>query len=293
VLYDIGLRIGYEYDSPAIAGRQTLRLTPANIPGEQRVIASYLEIAPKADERTDRTDFFGNTALDVAFRSPHAEIELKLNARVERLARPPLLDVSPKLVDLPKDIEASHELGAATPHHFVGPTPRVRLSPTITDFAREHLASGTSTLQTVETLSLAVHRAMRFDAKATNVDTPPEEAFARRHGVCQDFTHILIAALRGVGIPAGYVSGFLRTIPPAGKARLEGADAMHAWARAWCGIEAGWIEIDPTNAIRVGTDHIVVAYGRDYADVAPVKGVLRTAGTQTTKQAVDVKPLET
>jgi transglutaminase-like putative cysteine protease len=101
----------------------------------------------------------------------------------------------------------------------------------------------------------------------------------------------MIACLRGIGIPAGYVSGFLRTIPPAGKERLAGADAMHAWVRAWCGTEAGWIEFDPTNNLLVANDHIVIARGRDYADVAPVKGVLRTAGSQTTEQSVDVVPL--
>ena len=89
---------------------------------------------------------------------------------------------------------------------------------------------------------------MRYDPDATEVDTPLAEAFAARHGVCQDFSHIMIAGLRSLGIPAGYVSGFLRTMPPPGKPRLEGADAMHAWVRAWCGAEAGWIEYDPTNA---------------------------------------------
>jgi transglutaminase-like putative cysteine protease len=102
----------------------------------------------------------------------------------------------------------------------------------------------------------------------------------------------MIACLRGIGIPAGYVSGFLRTTPPPGQPRLEGADAMHAWVRAWCGMETGWVEVDPTNALMVANDHIVIARGRDYADVAPVKGVLRTAGSQTTEQAVDVVALD-
>jgi len=98
----------------------------------------------------------------------------------------------------------------------------------------------------MQTVAQALHRDMRFDAKATTVDTSPDEAFAGRRGVCQDFAHIMIACLRGLGMPAGYVSGFLRTIPPAGKQRLAGADAMHAWVRGWCGSETGWIEFDPT-----------------------------------------------
>jgi transglutaminase-like putative cysteine protease len=104
-------------------------------------------------------------------------------------------------------------------------------------------------------------------------------------------THIMILALQALGIPAGYVSGFLRTLPPPGGVRLEGVDAMHAWVRAWCGSAQGWIEYDPTNACAVGQDHIVVAYGRDYADVSPVRGVLRTTGDQVSVQRVDVIPL--
>src|SRR5438445_2505899 len=104
---------------------------------------------------------------------------------------------------------------------------------------------------------------------ATTVQTRASDAFALKRGVCQDFSHIMIAGLRGLGIPAGYVSGFLRTIPPKGKPRLEGADAMHAWVKAWCGRDAGWQEFDPTNGIRASNDHITVGYGRDYSDVAP------------------------
>ena len=108
----------------------------------------------------------------------------------------------------------------------------------------------------------------------------PVDAFELKRGVCQDFSHIMISGLRGLGIPAGYVSGFLRTIPPQGKPRLEGADAMHAWVKVWCGRDAGWQEFDPTNDMRAGNDHIAVGYGRDYSDVAPIVGVLKTTGGQ-------------
>ena len=148
-----------------------------------------------------------------------------------------------------------------------------------------------SAFDAVRAVGEALHRTLRYDDEATTVDTPMIEAFRNRNGVCQDFSHIMIACLRGIGIPAGYVSGFLRTIPPPGKPRLEGADAMHAWVRAWCGIDMGWVEYDPTNGMLVGADHIVVARGRDYFDVAPVKGVMRSFGEHTTKQSVDVVPV--
>lgn len=288
MLYDIGLRIFYEYDSPANAGRHLLRLMPANLAGEQRVILGYLDIQPVAAERFERTDYFGNATVEIAFLESHAKIEFKAQCRVERLAHGPRLNMSPTLERLSQEIAAYRALDPGAPHHFLSNSPRVRINTEMTAFARALIHPEMSTLEVVEAVSNGLHAAMQFDADATTVDTSPEEAFSRRHGVCQDFSHIMIACLRGVGVPAGYVSGFLRTTPPPGKPRLEGADAMHAWVRAWCGVETGWVEVDPTNALLVGSDHIVIARGRDYSDVAPVKGVLRTAGSQTTEQAVDV-----
>ena len=137
-----------------------------------------------------------------------------------------------------------------------------------------------------------IHADFTYDAEATSVETTPIEAFRLKRGVCQDFTHVMIVALRSLGIPAGYVSGYLRTIPPPGKERLEGADAMHAWVRVWCGRASGWMEWDPTNNIMAGSDHIRVGYGRDYSDVAPVIGILKSYGSHTTEQAVDVVPVK-
>jgi transglutaminase-like putative cysteine protease len=129
-----------------------------------------------------------------------------------------------------------------------------------------------------------------YDSKATDVSTPPAEAFAARRGVCQDFAHIMICGLRGLGLPARYVSGYIRTIPPPGKPRLEGADATHAWVALWCGAEQGWIGLDPTNDLVVQGDHIVLASGRDYSDVAPIDGIILAPGKQTLKVEVDVVP---
>ena len=161
------------------------------------------------------------------------------------------------------------------------------------DYALTQIDAETmTTLQVVETIGRAIDRDMTFEPGSTQVDTPPEEAFVRRRGVCQDFTHIMIACLRAVGVPAAYVSGFLRTIPPKGQPRLEGADAMHAWVRAWCGPNMGWVDYDPTNGVQVGDQHIVVACGRDYGDVAPVRGIVRTSGGQKSEQSVDVVPVK-
>jgi transglutaminase-like putative cysteine protease len=291
MIYDIGLTIAYEYDHPAAAGRHILRLVPAELPGVQRRITGALSISPEPSERRQLVDFFGNAGVEVVFREAHFEILFRVAARVERIAEPPGLDISPALERLADEIADYRGLDPEAPHHFVGPSPRTAATPEMTAYAREQLVPGMTAVDAVRTIGLALHRDMRFEPEVTTVDTPPTEAFARRHGVCQDFAQVMIACLRGVGIPAGYVSGFLRTNPPPGQPRLEGSDAMHAWVRAWCGWETGWIEFDPTNALVVGTDHILVARGRDYGDVAPVKGVLRIAGDQKSEQAVDVIPV--
>jgi len=137
----------------------------------------------------------------------------------------------------------------------------------------------------------AIHAAFRFDASATRADTSPTDAFRLRQGVCQDFTHVMIVAARAQGIPAAYVSGYLRTLPPPGMPRLVGADAMHAWAALWCGDALGWVGFDPTNAVLAGTDHIFVAMGRDYSDVAPLDGVFHGGDGQSMGVSVDVLPL--
>ena len=290
MIYDIVLRITTTYTSPALGARHLARLMPADLPGEQRLIAGRLDIRPVPAERTDRLDFFGSRATDFAFRVALDEFALLMQARVDRRGPAPALPAA-RLADLAQDIARVQSLAPDAPVHFLGPSPIVPPDADVAAYARAQTAGASSTLDAVRALGEALHRDMRFDPDATEVDTPLAEAFAARHGVCQDFTHIMIAGLRSLGIPAGYVSGFLRTSPPPGGPRLEGADAMHAWVRAWCGEAAGWAEYDPTNAVGAGEDHIVVARGRDYSDVSPIKGSLRASGRQTGEQAVDVIPL--
>lgn len=293
MLYDISARIRYDYDPPAAAGRNLLRLMPADLPGRQRLVAGQVTALPAPDERTDRTDFFGNAVVETVHRAPARTTEFVLRARVDRLASGPEMDLSPPLPLLGPEIAGVADLSAGAPHHFLGSSPRVPVAAAIADFAREATEGAGSVRAAVEALGRALHGAMTFDATATTVDTPAAEAFAARRGVCQDFAHVMIAGLRALGVPAAYVSGFLRTDPPPGRPRLEGADAMHAWVRAWCGWRAGWVDYDPTNACPAGEAHVQVAVGRDYDDVAPVQGVLRTSGGQHSRQAVDVHPVET
>ena len=288
MLYDVTLRITYEYDHPADSGRHVICVVPAELPGEQHVISSSLDISPKPAERFARKDFFGNSETELVFQDAVTSTVFRMRARVERTSPDPLLDVSPGIASLSREIESIYSVLPDTPHHYRHGSQRVKPDAVITAWAKHVVGSGYSVFASAKSICDALHAEMTFDPEATVVDTPYQQAFNMRRGVCQDFTHIAIAALRGVGIPAGYVSGFLRTIPPKGEERLEGADAMHAWVRAWCGQDMGWVEFDPTNAMLAGGDHIVIARGRDYSDVAPVRGAMRMYGSQTTTQSVDV-----
>jgi transglutaminase-like putative cysteine protease len=288
MLYDVRLHLHYDYEASVHGDRHLVRVTPASIPGVQRVIAAALTFEPRPDQQTSFCDFFGNTVTTLAYAGYHEHLDVRLSARVqvENLQRS--ADLSPSADALAGELNALWSVGGDSPHHFTSASPRVPLDERITAYARESVMRTASVRAAAMDLCLAIHRDFRYDKEATGVETGPAEAFALRRGVCQDFVHVMIAGLRGVGIPAAYVSGFLRTIPPAGKKRLEGADAMHAWVRVWCGRHTGWLEFDPTNAMPAGTDHITIGYGRDYSDISPIVGVLRTSGQHKTEQSVDV-----
>ncbi|MEM9050128.1 MAG: transglutaminase family protein [Pseudomonadota bacterium] len=288
MLYDVRLTLSYRYASKALNARNLLRVMPAQRSGVQRVIAGSLTADPTPGERTDRSDFFGNAVTELRFDQALKTQRFHLSARVERLARPTELDLSARLTDLPRILRETGSLSPEAPSHFLAPSPAVPTVKDIAAYARAQTARAGTVLEAVAALGSAIRRDMRFDNAATEVDTPVAEAFAKRNGVCQDFSHVMIGGLRALGVPAGYVSGFLRTLPPPGQARLEGADAMHAWVRAWCGTQTGWVEYDPTNDLMVGADHILVAIGRDYTDCAPVRGALRAFGEQASDQKVDV-----
>ncbi|MCB1610794.1 MAG: transglutaminase family protein [Lysobacterales bacterium] len=290
--YDIELSIRNRYPHCADHARYLLRLCPRDLDPRQTVSAADVTVTPVPAERREFVDFFGNRVLEIAYASSESEVRMDLKAQVERrgLAVPP--DSSPTLSDLPAQISAVDSLAAEAPHHFLGASARVAPHPQFQRYAQAHSAPDRSVLDGAIAIGRALHRDMRFDPEATTVDTPALEAFSQRHGVCQDYAHIMIGALRSIGIPAGYVSGFLRTNPPPGKPRLEGADAMHAWVQFWCGLQMGWIEYDPTNAMYADVDHVVIARGRDYSDVSPIKGALRSAGEQHSEQRVTVRPLE-
>ncbi len=288
MIYSIRLKIAHFYERPAANSRHLIRVLPRTLAGRQNLTTHLLEIFPEPESRAESVDFFGNSTHSCAHRDQHSEMSINLSCHVDMHPPLPWLDISPDVAQLRSVCDALTDLGPASPLHFLGPSPRLPANRAIRDFAHDLYAGNASTVENVIRIGKALHDAMTFDPTATTVDTDAADAFLLRRGVCQDFSHIMILALQSLGIPVGYVSGYLRTLPPPGGVKLEGADAMHAWVRAWCGPQQGWIEYDPTNATLVGTDHIVAGYGRDYSDVSPVRGHLRSAGSQKNRQAVDV-----
>ena len=288
--YRISVTISYDYQFPSDHARNVLHLLPISVPGEQTVMSADLNIGPNPQERWDSIDFFGNRATWISHHDPVQEIDFSLLAEVERDVVPLSFDISPDIAQLRWELRDRPHIGPQAPHHFLGTSARIQPNTAMTRYAQDAVRSASSVLQIVEAFGHALYQDMTFDPRATDALTPPLAAFEKRRGVCQDYAHIMIAGLRGMGIPAGYVSGFLRTTPPPGKPRLAGVDAMHAWVRAWCGSQIGWIEFDPTNDVFAQNDHITLGYGRDYADVAPVRGSMRSSGGQTSHQVVDVEP---
>lgn len=291
MIYDLRLRLFHSYGSAADGARHLLRIAPLSLPNRQQVMDLAIQADPAPDSSADLRDFFGNALTRMTHRAEHTAMQIEMTARVTLTPASPPTAPGLTLSDLAPTLAALTSLAPQAPAHFLGPSPRVPLPEDVTAYARAETAAATTVAEALHSLGAALHRDMRFDPQATTVDTSLTEAFTHRHGVCQDFAHIMIAGLRSLGIPARYVSGFLRTEPPEGQPRLEGADAMHAWISAWCGPDLGWVEFDPTNNTAIETDHIVVAYGRDYGDVAPIKGVLRASGLSSVGQGVDVIPV--
>jgi transglutaminase-like putative cysteine protease len=292
MIYDIRQTTTYAYASKVAYAHHALHLTPINRP-RQRVHAVALEIAPVPVERREGIDFFGNHVTWIGLEEAHDSLSIKVAARVT-VEAPPAQDplATPAWEDVRSDVMMTSDLSSGSPAHFLFPSRQVFLDPEITEYVRKSFTPGRPVFAGADDLMRRIKADFAYEIGATDVATSPSTAFAQKSGVCQDFAHIMIAGLRGIGLPAAYVSGYLRTVPRQGQPRLEGADAMHAWVMVWCGQAAGWFGFDPTNAILVGDDHVFLALGRDYADVAPIAGVVFASGAQHLEVAVDVIPVD-
>lgn len=289
MIYDIRQTTACTYASPVTNAFHVLRQTPVNRPG-QRVQVSSLQIEPAPVSRREGQDFFGNRLTWIALEDAHDTLTVKVSARIAIDAFTlPADSVTWEAVQ--EQVFASTDIGPIAPAHFLFASRMVSLDPEIRDYARQSFPPGRALLEAASELMHRIKTDMIYEIGATSVTTTPPMSFALRRGVCQDFAHIMIAGLRGIGLPAAYVSGYLRTIRPPGAARLQGADAMHAWVLVWCGSDTGWVGFDPTNDMIASDEHIVLAIGRDYTDVAPMDGVIVAAGGQHIDVSVNVIPV--
>jgi transglutaminase-like putative cysteine protease len=259
----------------------------------QQLISHSVEIRPPPAERTSRRDFFGTHTESVLIETAHRHLRIESRSRVMLMRRAPGRDAPSPAWERVRDLafEAT-SLGPSSPIGYVFASPLVPLLAPVRAYAGASFASGAGLLGCAVELMHRIRTEFRYDAKATVISTPLDEVFENRHGVCQDFAHVMIAGLRGLGLPAAYVSGYLRTVPPPGRPRLQGADATHAWVALWCGEELGWVGLDPTNDVLVANDHIVLAMGRDFSDVSPIDGIIVGSPKQKLGVAVDVLLVE-
>jgi transglutaminase-like putative cysteine protease len=291
MIYDVHQSTTYHYASPIAYAHLVLRLTPIDRE-HQRVHAAVLDITPAPIERREGQDFFGNRITWIAFDQPHDTLTVRVAARIA-VERPSAVGraATPPWEAVRATAFVGADLSPQAPSHYLFPSRQVSLDPEIRDYAALSFPAGRTVLDGATDLMNRIKAEFVYEVGATTASTTPPMSFALRRGVCQDFTHIMISGMRSLGLPVAYVSGYLRTTQSPNETKLEGADAMHAWASVWCGDDAGWVGFDPTNGILAGTDHVVLAIGRDYADVAPMDGVIFASGAQRLETSVRVLPV--
>ena len=287
MIYRVTHNTGYKYSSPASLSQNELFLFPRDTPSQQ-VLDRQLVIVPKPQYLHTRTDYFGNIAHVFMVQHPHNELAISVSSLV-RTSRP----VSPAPeTTLPweKVVErlASHPtLSDLNAQQFVFASPLVTVFAEALNYAAPSFTPGTPVLAGAADLVRRIFTEFSYDKSASNVETTVHHVLRNRKGVCQDFALVALSCLRSLGLAARYVSGYLETLPPPGKAKLVGSDASHAWISLYVP-DFGWVDLDPTNNLIANETYITVAWGRDYGDVSPVKGVVMGGGIHELSVMVDV-----
>jgi transglutaminase-like putative cysteine protease len=259
----------------------------------QQVESFSLQISPEPSVRTRRVDAFGNPVHMFSFSEGYQRLEVAaitvVSVRADNAQA--TATAAETAVERLLTQTAHQDPWLAEACEFAWPSPRVQWNREIQQWAAQSFPAQRPLLNGLLDLTSRVHREFTYDPQATTVNTPVQQAFQLRRGVCQDFAHLQIAMLRSLGLPARYISGYLRTIPPPGRPRLVGADASHAWLSVYVG-DGHWLELDPTNNQMCLADHILLAWGRDYSDVPPVTGVFVGGTGHRLAVSVDVLPFD-
>jgi transglutaminase-like putative cysteine protease len=275
----------YAYDATVSQCQSEVRLTPRALPW-QKVVESRIETSPAAASRETHEDYFGNEVTTFTILESHDRFSTIASSVIDVEARE-TSEVSAIAWEAARDEVAAHmAFDTLEAFEFTFDSPLVAVAPELAAYARASFPAGRPLVDAVEHLSHRIHTEFKYTPRATRVDTPVLEALQLKKGVCQDFAHVMIGAVRSMRLAARYVSGYLRSGP-----NVQGAEASHAWVSVFVP-GAGWFDIDPTNDMRPGTGHITLAWGRDYGDVAPVKGVALGGGHQVVEVTVRVDPID-
>lgn len=288
--YRITHRTTYTYSEPVSVSHHAARFEPLSTPAQ--VCREFqIRVEPQPSVIKTHTDYFGNRVCVFSIQCLHQRMEVVATSTVSvSPATPPDFASSPAWEQVQRRFRDPVSPEDARPYEFCMDSPLVKAMPEFAAYAQESFAPGLPLLACARDLSQRIHRDFQYDSRATDVATPLAEVWSQRRGVCQDFAHVAIACIRALGLPARYVSGYLRTVPPEGMPRLVGADASHAWFAVHCP-KLGWVDFDPTNDLLPSDEHVTVAVGRDFSDVSPLSGILTGGGEHKVAVAVDVEPI--
>jgi len=284
MMYRLRHRTAYGYAQSVDLAAHLLHLKPRNLPG-QCVVSARLTCLPRPDHHSETHDHFGNAATRLFMVAPHTSFEVLAESTVEVDFAPP-----PPAGQTLAWEQVAAQAGGPETADFLQPTPHVPLLAEATDYAARSFWAGRPVLEGLLELNRRMRQEFTFQAGVTSITTPIADVLRDRRGVCQDFTQVMLAGLRGLGLPARYVSGYVRTRPPPGETRRRGADQSHAWVCAWMGPADGWVQLDPTNGIVVRDEHVILAWGRDFSDISPLRGVLLGGGEHSLEVSVDLEP---
>jgi transglutaminase-like putative cysteine protease len=280
----------YRYGEPVTTSHHDARLSPRDRE-HQRVLSHEVDVVPQAESYRRRFDYFGNRALGFSVSEPHRALQVTARSVVELMpAHSPPLDASPAWEEVRRRLREDRHRDLLDAYSMTFDSPRVPILEALRAYAEPSFPAGRPLFQAVRELVGRIHADFRYDGSATEVHTPVEDVLRDRRGVCQDFAHVAIGCLRSLGLPARYVSGYLLTRPPPGRPKLVGADASHAWFATFAPGH-GWLDFDPTNDLLPADEHVTVAFGRDYDDVTPIRGVILGGGAHELAVSVDVDPV--
>jgi transglutaminase-like putative cysteine protease len=289
MLYKISHRTTYKYGSAVSMGNHVACLKPRSY-GQNQLIQNVVHISPTPTTLTERVDYFGNRLWFFTIAEPHQELIVESLSEVRRLVGEGGASESLPWEESTRALAQEHTPEGLDAFQYQFESPRIRMHADFAAYAHESFTPARPMREALLELTSRSHRDFRFDARATNVRTSIEEVFKKRGGVCQDFSQVQIACLRSINLAARYVSGYLRTYPPPGRPRLIGADASHAWVSAYCR-GAGWLDVDPTNDVAPTDGHVTIAWGRDFGDVSPLRGLILGGGSHTLRVEVDMEPV--